>query len=101
MIHPPAVSYSGFEDEQLDVKLTKAQVESSPSWQEHQPVSQQMQNRVYDHYGWDPTWGGAYFGGVDGRDGVADDGAALLGLQMNSERRAEVEGRPGGRPPSS
>jgi len=63
LIHPSAVSYAGLEDQQFEVKLTKAQVEGSPNWQEHQPVSQQMQNRLYDYYGWDPVWGGSIFGG--------------------------------------
>jgi hypothetical protein len=49
LIHPSAVSYAGLEDEQFEVKLTKAQVEASPSWLEHQPVSQQMQNQLYDY----------------------------------------------------
>ena len=44
LIHPPAVSNAGLEDERFDVALTKAQVEGSPSWRDHQPVSQQMQN---------------------------------------------------------
>ena len=77
LIHPPAVSYAGLEDEQFDVKLTKAQVESSPSWQEHQPVSQQMQTSAIR-----PLWLGSRLGRRlsrrrAGRDGVADDGAAL------------------------
>src|ERR1700685_2035912 len=53
LLHPSAVSYAGLEDEQFELKLTVAQVEGSPNWQEHQPVSQQMQNRLYDYYGWD------------------------------------------------
>jgi hypothetical protein len=43
LIHPSAVSCAGLEDEQFEVKLTKAQVVRSPKWLEHQPVSQQMQ----------------------------------------------------------
>jgi uncharacterized protein YrrD len=91
LIHPPAVSYSEFEDEQLDVKLTKAQVASSPSCQEHQPVSQQMQRRVYGHYGWDPIGDGAYLGGVMGAMSSPMMPPPYLGLQMTSERRAEAE----------
>jgi hypothetical protein len=90
LIHPPAVSYSSLEDEQFDVKLTKAQIESSPSWQEHQPVSQQMQNRVYDHYGWDPARGGAYLGGAMGAMASPMMAPPYFGLQMNSEQHAEV-----------
>jgi uncharacterized protein YrrD len=98
LIHPPAVSYSGLEDEQFEVKLTKSQVESSPSWQEHQPVSQQMQNRLYDHYGWDPTWDGVYPGSVIGAMASPMMAAPYLGLQMNSERRVEVSDDQGGDP---
>jgi hypothetical protein len=42
------------------VTLTKAQVENSPELAEDQPVSQQMENRLYTYYGWDPLWGGLY-----------------------------------------
>jgi hypothetical protein len=54
LIHPSAVSYVALEDEQFDVELTKAQVEGSPELLEHQPVSRQMESRLYDYYGWDP-----------------------------------------------
>ena len=54
LIHPSAVSYVALEDEQFDVELTKAQVEASPELLEHQPVSRQMESRLYDYYGWDP-----------------------------------------------
>ena len=90
LIHPQAVTHSGFEDEQFDVRLTKAQVESSPSWLEHQPVSQQMQNRLYDHYDWNPAWNGLYPGSVVGAMTSPMMAPPYLGLQMNSEPRAEV-----------
>jgi hypothetical protein len=56
LIHPSAVSYVALEDEKFDVELTKAQVEGSPELLEHQPVSRQMESRLYDYYGWDPLW---------------------------------------------
>ena len=56
LIHPSAVSYVALEDEQFDVELTKAQVEGSPELLEHQPISRQMESRLYDYYGWDPLW---------------------------------------------
>jgi uncharacterized protein YrrD len=56
LIHPSAVSYVALENEQFDVELTKAQVEGSPELLEHQPVSRQMESRLYDYYGWDPLW---------------------------------------------
>ena len=56
LIHPSAVSYTALADEEFNVDLTKAQVESSPEWGEHQPVSQRMERQLYEHYGWDPLW---------------------------------------------
>jgi hypothetical protein len=89
LIHPSAVSYAGLEDEQFEVKLTRAQVEGSPSWLEHQPVSQQMQNRLYEYYGWDPAWSGPYFG-VAGAMASPMMSLPYLGLQMRAEPRPEV-----------
>jgi hypothetical protein len=33
---------------------------------EDQPVSQQMEDRLYTHYGWDPLWGGPYLSEMPG-----------------------------------
>ncbi len=46
----------------VSVRLTKQQIEASPEAREDEPVTQQMQARLYDHYGWDPYWGDTYFG---------------------------------------
>jgi hypothetical protein len=98
LLHPPVASYSGFEEGQFDVKLTKAQVASSPSWQEHQPVSKQMQDRVYGHYGLDPASEAPYFGSVMGAMSSPMMSPPYLGLPINSEQRAEVEDEPEGDP---
>ncbi len=44
------------------VQLTKHEIESSPEAREDEPVSEQMQAELYEHYGWDAFWGGTYFG---------------------------------------
>jgi hypothetical protein len=90
LIHPSAVSYAVLEDEQFEVKLTKAQVDGSPSWFEHQPVSQQMQNLLYDYYGWDPAWSGAYLGGITGAMASPMMSTPYFGLRMTPEPRAEI-----------
>ena len=95
LIHPSAVSYAGLEDEQFEVKLTKAQVEGSPELLEHQPVSQQMQNRLYDYYGWDPAWSGPYLGGVTGAMASPMMSLPYLGLQMGAERAPRGRRLPG------
>jgi uncharacterized protein YrrD len=98
LIHPPAVSWSAFDNEQFDVQLTRAQVEGSPSWQEHEPVSAQMQDKLYRHYGWDSAWGGVYPGGVAGAMASPLLTAPYFGLQMNSDQHAEAEGEQVGDP---
>ena len=67
LIHPSAIApldlsmppdrrlpmMSGAEMPVVSVGLTKQQIEASPEAREDEPLSQQMQDRVYDHYGWD------------------------------------------------
>ncbi|MFZ2105141.1 MAG: PRC-barrel domain-containing protein, partial [Roseiarcus sp.] len=98
LIHASAVAYAGLEDEEFEVKLTKAQVEGSPEWFEHQPVSQQMQNRLFDYYGWDPAWGGPYLGGVTGAMASPMLAAPYLGLQMRAEPGNDIDESPAGDP---
>jgi hypothetical protein len=90
LIHPSAISFAGLEDEQFGLKLTKAQVEGSPNWLEHQPVSQQMQNRLFDDYGWAPDWSCPYFGGMMGALASSMMSSPYLGLQMRAVPRSEV-----------
>ena len=98
LVHPPAVTYAGLEDQRFDVKLTNAQVESSPTLQEHQPVSQQMQDRVYDHYGWEPTWDGVYPGDVVCAMASPMMAPAYFGLGIDSERNSDIVDEPDGDP---
>ena len=46
----------------LSVRLTTQQIKASPDIREDEPVSKQMELRIYDYYGWDPFWGTSYFG---------------------------------------
>ena len=45
---------------QFLVKLTRDEVKASPESYTDEPVSQQMESRIYSHYGWDPYWGSGY-----------------------------------------
>ena len=64
LLHPSAIGQADYERRELPVTLTKAQVKESPDIRQDQPVSQQMEYNLYEHYGWDPLWGDAsYFGG--------------------------------------
>jgi hypothetical protein len=89
LIHPPAVSFADLEDRRLEVKLTKAQVEGSPAWREHQPVSTQMQAGLYDYYGWDSAWGAPYLGGTMGAMASPLMGAPYFGFAGKAETHAD------------
>ena len=62
LVHPSAIGRADYERRELSVSLTKSQVKGSPDILQDQPVSQQMERRLYDYYGWDPYWGDNYFG---------------------------------------
>jgi hypothetical protein len=59
LLHPSAISKADYEQRVVSVSLTKAQVKDSPVILLDQPVSEQMQNDLFDYYGWDPLWGGS------------------------------------------
>jgi PRC-barrel domain len=47
------------------VKLTRTEIENSPPVASDQPVSRQMEARMYVHYGWDPYWDNSLHGTGD------------------------------------
>jgi uncharacterized protein YrrD len=91
LIHPSAVSYVVLEDEKFDVELTKAQVEGSPELLEHQPVSRQMESRLYDYYGWNPIWDeAADLVPISGAMASPLSAPPLLGAQRRDEPPQDV-----------
>ncbi len=86
LIHPPAISFSDLEDQQFGVELTKARIMASPEWLKDQPVSQQMQEQLYEHYGWDPAYSG-------GSGAMASPMLAppYLGFGIQPEPRTDAE----------
>ncbi len=65
LIPSSSVSYR-LDDLQLDVKLTKSQVESSPELSENEPVAQWMESRAYSCYSLAPDWDAPYLSGIPG-----------------------------------
>jgi len=59
LVAPLALGMPKWESKALPVRLTKEQVEKSPSTDLDRPVSRQMEEELYTHYGWKPYWGGA------------------------------------------
>jgi hypothetical protein len=90
LIHPSAVTYLDSGDQQFEVNRTKARILRSPQWGEHPPVSQQMQNRLFDYYGWDPLWGGPYLGGALGTMASPMAPAPYLGFHTGAVQSFDI-----------
>jgi len=54
LLHPSALAAPDPVGKSIAVNLTKAEVEGSPDFLDHQPVSRQMEAHLYDYYGWIP-----------------------------------------------
>jgi hypothetical protein len=50
---------------QIDINLTKTQIENSPTWASDKPVSRQFEEDYYGYYGTPMYWGGPYMWGYD------------------------------------
>jgi hypothetical protein len=63
LISPMSVVHTDWDAEQLDVALTKKQVENSPEINTHRPVSRQHEAAYLGYYGYPYYWGGPYLWG--------------------------------------
>ncbi|HKN26757.1 MAG TPA: PRC-barrel domain-containing protein [Roseiarcus sp.] len=89
----PAIPMLSFgETMAVSVHLAKGQIEASPEAREDGPVTEQMQQRLYDYYGWDPFWGA----GLSGADGiVAPPSGRPVPAEVAEGRATDPEGPPG------
>lgn len=97
LIHPSAIGRPDHDRQYLPVDLSKSQIEASPDIAQDRPVTLQMQEHLYNYYGWDPYWGPNFYGaglygsglGMAGAFGVPPYGAEreMPGetLQLGSE----------------
>ncbi len=91
LIHPSALGQPDPAKRQFPVELTKSQIKTSPDISADQPVSRQMESRLYDHYGWDSAWGDGYFGTGPLAMGL---GTQPYMLSSRSRRRVNHDARP-------
>jgi hypothetical protein len=63
LISPFSIIRTDLDARQLDVALTKKQVENSPNIDTHQPVSRQHEAEYLGYYGYPYYWGGPYLWG--------------------------------------
>jgi uncharacterized protein YrrD len=59
LISPIAIRAARWNDQVIDVDLTRQQVEQSPGIETDQPVSRQKESEYAQYYGYAPYWGGA------------------------------------------
>ena len=62
LVHPSAISEVDHRSREVPLTLSKAQVKDSPEIEFDKPVSRQVENSLYDYYGWNPSWGGGSYG---------------------------------------
>lgn len=60
LISPHAFAAVNREERSIGVKLTKQQIEKSPSLESDKPVSRQFEEGYNQYYGWPMYWGGPY-----------------------------------------
>jgi hypothetical protein len=63
LISPIAVGETDWESKQLEVELTKQQVENSPHIDAYKPISRQREAEYYGYYGYPYYWGGPFLWG--------------------------------------
>jgi uncharacterized protein YrrD len=60
LIAPYGLDRIDVDNHVIEINLTRKQIESSPSLEKDQPVSQQFEESYYGYYGWPNYWGGVY-----------------------------------------
>ena len=87
LLPPSALGHLDQKREQFSVRLTMREVKDSPDIDADRPVSRQMENHVYDYYGWNPYWtSGLYMGGYMG---AYWGGGMVPPLSQEARRREE------------
>jgi hypothetical protein len=89
LISPIAVNKTDWESGQMEVGLTKQQVEGSPAITTDKPVSRQHEAQYMEYYGYPFYWSGPYlWGSVPYPAGLVKEGAVVVDT---SASRAETE----------
>ncbi len=65
LLSPHALRHLDKANKSIEVNLTRKQIEDSPSFDTHRPVSRQHEEEYYRYYGWPAYWdGGGIWGGA-------------------------------------
>jgi hypothetical protein len=89
LISPTVVDFShSLELGDLDVRLTREQIENSPDIDLHRPVSRQQLVELNDYYGWPAYWGGS---AMMGTATIGVYPAVVAGARATEEAAEEEE----------
>jgi sporulation protein YlmC with PRC-barrel domain len=69
LLPPSALGHPDPEKHEFSVRLSKQQIQDSPSILSDRPVSRQDETNIYGYYGWRPYWGSGFFMGGYGYTG--------------------------------
>jgi hypothetical protein len=58
LLQPSVVTRIDYAKRVVFVSLLSEKIRTSPDLMQDPPVSRQMEARIFDHYGWNPGWGG-------------------------------------------
>lgn len=78
LLSPHAFGSFDMEAKVLEIKLTRKQIENSPSIESHRPVSRQNEVDFYRYYGWPTYWNGGAMWGMGGYPMVVEPSKAEI-----------------------
>lgn len=86
LISPHAFGKSDREGKSLNVRLTRQQIESSPSIESDKPVSRQYEVDYYRYYGWPAYWEGSAMWGLGGYPMLTTSAPDPLAVQLEAQQ---------------
>ncbi len=86
LVSPISLGQPDWQGDRLPVKLTREQIQRSPSLAEDQPVSRQYENLYFDYYHWPYYWTGPYPWGTH-----PEPQLLYVDQQVRRERQKEFE----------
>jgi hypothetical protein len=90
LLSPHAFGHWDREKNILAIKLTRKQVEDSPSIESHKPVSRQYEIEYYNYYGWPAYWNGDAIWGLAGFPIVLAPSKDAMAAHLQPHHRADA-----------
>jgi len=89
LISTEAVVSTDYNEQAIQVNLTKEQIKNSPDIDTEKPVSRQHEIKLYEHYPWTNYWGGGLWAGGIGTTGMMMQGSVPLEEAIHNEANTD------------